>query len=85
MQWWRKTFEIGEANNSCACVSTHMVGGSGGMLLQENLCKSELILLAQSSTTVIIVICTSCMYDCNLYRCPHPMQWRRPLMKSPNF
>ena len=43
------------------------------------------MLLAQSSTTVIIVICMSCMYGCNLYRRPHPMQWRRPLMKSPNF
>ena len=33
------TFEIwgGGANNSCACLHTHMLGGSGGMFLQENL------------------------------------------------
>ena len=27
-----KTFEIGGANDLCACLRTHMVGGSGGML-----------------------------------------------------
>ena len=35
-QWQRKTFEIGGSNDSCAHVSTHMVGGSGGMLPKKN-------------------------------------------------
>ena len=37
-------------------------------------------LLAQSGTTVSVRFR---MYDSNLYRCPHAMQW--PLLKSSNF
>ena len=38
----QQTFELGReggegANDLCACVSTHMLGESGGMLPQENL------------------------------------------------
>ena len=31
----RKTFETGGGTDSCACISTHMLGGSGGMFPQE--------------------------------------------------
>ena len=50
-------------NDSCVCVITHMLGGSGGMLPQENFAKlircSEIAseaTLPQSSTIVIVVV-----------------------------
>ena len=60
----RKTFETGGGTDSFACISTHMLGGSGGMFPQEKFLLDALRLLlrplfAQSGTTVIIVICTS--------------------------
>ena len=35
LQRQQKTFEIGGANDLCACISTHTLGESGGMLPQE--------------------------------------------------
>ena len=71
------------------CVRKHIHAGGGGLgvcfprkILQIRC--SEIALLAQSGTTVIIVICIRLhMYDSNLYRHPHAMQW--PLPKGPNF
>ena len=71
----RRHLRLGGAKNSCACISMHMLGLR--LFLRP--------LLAQSGTTVIIVIYYHClhMYDSNLYRRPHAMQW--PLLNSPNF